>query len=109
MHKVMVKPLSTNQAWAGRRFKSEAYKAFEQEMLLRLPRGVEIPAGDLCLYLEAGQSNMRSDVDNVCKQTIDCLAKKYGFDDCRIVEMSVRKKKVEKGAEYILFNIVSAD
>ena len=31
---VNIKPLSVNQAWAGRRFKTPKYKAFEKEMLL---------------------------------------------------------------------------
>ena len=109
MHKVKIKALSANQAWKGQRFKSDAYKAYERDMMLLLPKGVKIPDGNLSLYLEFGQSNMRADVDNGIKQAQDCLSKKYGFDDCRIIELSVRKKKVSKGDEYVLFNIVSAE
>jgi len=109
VHKIKIKALSVNEAWQGRRFKTDAYKRYERDLLLLLPRGVEIPPGDLSLFLEVGQSNMAADVDNPCKLVIDILCKKYGFDDRRVVEMAVRKRKAEKGQEYIIFNIVSAE
>ena len=35
--KVEIKPLSVNAAWQGRRFKTEAYKKYEKEVLSALP------------------------------------------------------------------------
>lgn len=109
MHQVMVKPLSVNRAWQGKRFKSPDYLAYEKECFLMLPKSLELPAGDLSLFLEFGQSNMGADLDNGVKPFLDILCKKYGFDDRRIVEAAIRKRKVDKGQEYVRFNIVSAD
>ena len=35
--KINIKPLSVNKAWQGKRFKTKKYKAFETELLLKLP------------------------------------------------------------------------
>lgn len=109
MHKINIKALSVNDCWRGRRFKTDEYKRYERDLLLLLPKGVQIPAGDLSLFMEVGQSNMCADIDNPCKPFFDILCKKYGFDDRQITEAVIKKKKVAKGQEYILFNIISAD
>jgi len=108
VHKVSVKSLSVNRAWQGKRFKSPEYLAYERECFLRLPAGFEVPDGELALFLEFGQSNMGADLDNGVKPFLDILCKKYGFDDRRIVEAVIRKRKVDKGGEYVLFNLISA-
>ena len=74
-----------------------------------LPKDMQIPCGDLCLFLEVGQSNMSADFDNPVKLVSDILCKKYKFDDRRITEAVIKKKKVQKGSEYVLFNIVAAE
>ncbi len=108
MHKVMVKPLSVNRAWQGKRYKTPEYLAYEQECFLKLPRGLQVPSGDLSLFLEFGQSNAAADFDNPVKNFVDILSKAYEFDDRRIVEASIRKRKVAKGSEYVLFSLISA-
>jgi hypothetical protein len=35
--KLNEKPLSVNLAWQGKRFKTPIYKAYEKELLLRMP------------------------------------------------------------------------
>ena len=80
MTKIKIKPLSVNQAFRGRRFKTMDYVAFEKELLWQLPK-LKIPEGDLTLNLEVGLSNKNSDLDNVIKQFLDCLTKKYNFYD----------------------------
>ena len=35
--RIDIKPMSVNEAWKGRRFKTDKYKGFEKEMLLKLP------------------------------------------------------------------------
>jgi Holliday junction resolvase RusA-like endonuclease len=104
MTTIKIKPLSTNTAWQGRRFKSQAYKAFEKEMMYLLPK-LKIPEGELTLSLEVGLSNRNSDLDNTIKQLIDCLASKYNFNDSRIYGILAVKKIVPKGEEYIRFTI----
>lgn len=105
MVKLDIKPLSVNQAWQGRRFKTKEYKAFERAVLLMLPRKLEIPEGPIHLSLEFGFSNANADIDNPVKMFIDCLQKKYGFNDKRIVEINIKKKPVKKGQEFINFKI----
>ena len=95
-----IKPLSVNKAWQGRRFKTPEYKAYEQELLLRLPR-IEIPKPPYKIYYEFGLSNKLSDIDNCIKQLQDILQKKYEFNDNEIYELHAKKKIVPKGREYI--------
>ena len=35
--RINLKPLSVNQAWMGRKFKTPAYKKYEADMLILLP------------------------------------------------------------------------
>lgn len=97
-----IKPLSTNEAWQGRRFKSRKYKAFEQEFILKLP-AMELPEPPYKLTLDFGFSNKGSDVDNPAKMCIDCLQKKYRFNDNLIYQLILNKNIVAKGEEFINF------
>ncbi len=99
-----IKPLSVNIAWKGRRFKTDRYKKYQDDVC-KLLKPMDIPDGDLVLDLVWGFSSAGSDVDNPIKPFTDCLQNKYGFNDNRIVELRVKKKKVKKGEEYIIFNI----
>ena len=103
--RIDIKPLSVNDAWKGRRFKTKKYKAYEKAVLLMLPK-FEVPEGNLFLDLEFGLSSRAADIDNPIKCFIDCLQKEYDFDDNRIYELRVKKVIVKKGSEYINFNIV---
>lgn len=101
-HAIRIKALSVNQAWAGKRFKTEAYKDYEAALLLMLPR-VSIPKGKLSLSVTVAFSNSNSDCDNILKPLIDILQKKYGFNDNRIYRIELDKLICKKGAEYITF------
>ena len=105
--KVNIKPLSVNKAWQGRRFKTNEYKTFEKEMMLKL-KPIEIPEGPLCISFVFGFSNKASDIDNPLKPVIDILQKKMLFNDNRIYELNVEKVVVKKGEEFIYFDIESA-
>ena len=98
--KINIKPLTVNQAWQGRRFKTKQYKEYEKEMLLLLG-SMHIPEGPLFLMMRVGLSNKLSDIDNVAKPTIDILQKKYGFNDNRIYKLQLIKEIVKKGDEFI--------
>ncbi len=100
-----IKPLSVNNAWQGKRFKTPAYKAYEQEVMLRLPNDYKVPTkGDLEACYEFGLNTM-ADWDNPIKPLQDILQKKYGFDDRRIVKATVIKNTVKKGDGYLNFSI----
>ena len=104
MFKVNIKPLSINEAYRGRRFKTQKYKDYEQELWYKLPNK-NIPDGELALELEFGFSNKGTDIDNCIKNFTDILQKKYLFNDNRIYKLRVDKKIVKKGKEYIKYKI----
>lgn len=105
MHEVKIKPLSVNDVWKGRRFKTDAYKVYSTAVTLLLPKRIDIPPGPLKVCYEFGLSSNGGDWDNGCKPFQDILSKKYGFNDNLIMEASVKKVIVAKGSEYIKFKI----
>lgn len=104
MPRINIKPLSVNQAWQGKRFKTPKYKSYEKAVLLSLPK-LEVPEGKLSLRLAFGLSSKNADIDNPVKCFVDCLQKKYGFNDRNIYYMTIQKFDVDKGDEYIDFSI----
>lgn len=105
MWKINIKPLSVNKVWQGRRFKTPYYKAYEQEVMLMLPKDLKIPSGRLGLALEVGFSNKQSDIDNVAKPFIDILQKQYKFNDRDLYQLKMDKVIVPKKEEYIQFMV----
>ena len=105
---INIKPLSVNEAWKGRRFKTDKYKSYEMEMFYRLP-SIKLPDPPLKVYYEFGFSRTNCDIDNPVKTIQDILQKKYGFDDKDIFEMVVKKVKVKTGEEYLKFEFKNLD
>jgi Holliday junction resolvase RusA-like endonuclease len=105
---VNIKPLSVNECWRGRRFKSPKYTKYEQSLLILLPP-IDIPSPPYRIRYEFGFSSSASDIDNPIKPLQDILSKKYGFNDKLVFEMIVTRTKVKKGNEYIKFNIENLD
>lgn len=95
-----VKPLSVNEAWQGRRFKTPKYKQYEKLLLMVLPKNANIKQ-EIKIEFEFGFSNILSDIDNPLKMLIDILQKKYSFNDSRITELNVKKIITKKGEEFI--------
>ena len=102
---IKIKPLSINQAWQGRRFKTDKYKSFEKEMLLMLPPLKIDFKAQLKIDVTFGFSSKASDIDNGLKPLLDCLQKKYGINDNKIYELNVKKEIVKKGNEFIELSI----
>lgn len=100
-----IKPLSVNEAWQGRRYKTQAYKAYEEILLLYLPNGTFLnqlkAQKDISLRLIFGVSSSNADVDNPVKPILDILQKKYGFNDRYIKNLIITKEVVKKGQEFI--------
>lgn len=99
-----IKPLTVNQAWKGKRYKTPKYNIYTRNVLMLLP-SMTVPEGELELYLKFGFSNSASDFDNPVKCFVDCLQKKYGFNDKMIKRCLIEVDKVKKGDEYIEFDI----
>lgn len=104
MIKINIKPLSVNQVWQGKRFKTNEYKQYENDLFLLLPK-LKIPEGKLTLLIQVGFSSKASDADNIAKPFTDILQKVYGFNDNKIYKLAIEKFDVEKGKEYISFDI----
>jgi len=101
-----IKPLSVNQAFKGKRFKTDLYNDFILKMHFVLPNEIEIPdRKNIKIAIEFGFSTKLSDIDNCIKSFLDCIVKKYKVDDRYIYEMHVFKAIVKKGNEYIKFKI----
>lgn len=103
---IKIKPLSVNQCWQGRRFKTKLYKSFEIELLSKL-KPLEVPAGKLQIFIKFGLSSKNADWDNPIKPFQDILQKKYGFNDRNVYKAVVEKVDVKKGFEFIEFEIKS--
>ena len=106
MKKVCVKPLSVNACFQGKRFKTKAYKEYEKEILLNL-KPMNVEGGKLSLFLRFGLSSKNADIDNPVKPFVDCLQKRYGFNDRHIYKMVIEKVDVSKGEEFIEFELKS--
>jgi len=103
--KISIKPLSVNQCWMGKRFKTQRYKAYEKELLLLLPNKLKVPLGMLEIHFKFGFSSKLADYDNPIKPFQDILQQKYGFDDKVIFKATIEKEIVKKGEEYVEFKI----
>ena len=103
--KLNEKPLSINEAFQGRRFKTPAYKAYEETILLSMPKGKIDAEQMLRVEFFFGFSNKASDLDNPVKLLLDIVQKKYGFNDKNVYELNVRKCIVKKGEEFIQMGI----
>lgn len=107
MKRVNIKPLSVNEAWRGRRFKTDAYQSFERACLYMLPNNIVIPVTKkLEIHYRFGLSNKLCDLVNPEKLITDVLCKKYGFDDRYIQRMVLERVEVEKGQEFFEFEIM---
>lgn len=104
MIRIDIKPLSVNQAWQGRRYKTPEYKKYEKDILFLLPKYYVIP-DKIELNFIFGFSNPSSDIDNPIKLLQDIMQKKYKFNDANVFRLVVEKQKVKKGKEFIEFSI----
>lgn len=102
---IKIKPLSVNDAWKGRRFRTDKYKGWTKHLMLLLPPLKIEFKGDLKAVIVFGFSSRGSDIDNPLKPLIDVLQKKYNFNDNQIKELIVKKELVKKGDEFLQFKI----
>ena len=103
--KIDIKPLSVNEAWKGRRFKTDKHKEWRNALKFLLPNIKTDFKGRLRIYFEFGFSSILSDVDNPVKPLLDTLQDKYRFNDRDVYEINIKKALVDKGNEYIKFKI----
>ena len=100
---LQIKPLSVNECWQGKRYKTPAYNRYEKAVLLLLPKAEIINVERI--EIEFGVSSKLADIDNPVKPILDILQKKYGFNDRDIFELTIKKVLTKKGQEYIKITI----
>lgn len=108
MNRIQIKPLSVNEVWKGRRYRTDKYKDWSEHLGWILPNDVQtFPK----MYVEIvfAFSNAGSDIDNPLKPFIDVLQKRYKFNDAQIYSLHVEKTVVPKGAEYVGFKFYDYD
>lgn len=104
--RVDLKPLSTNRAWQGRRFKTKEHKQYEEELLWIL-KGYREPkiTGPYSIHFKFHIKNYsRADLSNLIKTTEDIIVK-AGLvdDDSKCVHMVIDKFKAD--TDYFEFTI----
>ena len=102
--RINIKPLSVNEVFQGRRFRTKKYDIYEMQVRKMLPQ-IEFPKGKLSLKYIVGYSNSTADIDNFIKPFQDILQKHYQFNDRMIYHLEVDKVIVKKGFEFIEFEI----
>ena len=105
--KVDTKPLTANRLWMGRKWPTPQYKAYREELLLKMPSIDNFPKPPFCIHYIFGLSNINQDLDNCLKGVNDALQERYLFNDRDIYKAVMEKRKVPKGCEFISFNIKS--
>ena len=93
-----IKPISTNAIWYGRKGITNAYKKFQKEVFLLLPRHQETITGlcsfDIKVYMK--KAWLMSDTSNFIKGLEDCCAKGGIIENDRFVKkITIEKFKAE--------------
>ena len=109
MLRLAIKPMSTNKAWRGRRFKSEDYKDYIDDIsILLLPlKKFKVNSGkeDLVVTYNYYLSNYAlTDVGNLEKQLTDILVKEGFIPDDRYIKKLIQEKHRSK-EDYIEVDI----
>lgn len=105
MNILPIRPLSVNEGYTGKRYKTLAHRAWERGVMVLLPPKFKAPPPPLEIYLKFGFSSRSSDFDNCVKFFIDCLATKYGFNDKLIRRAVIETEIVTKGNEFIQWEL----
>ena len=105
MIKLLIKPVSVNQAYTGVRYRTPKHSAFKTQIKYLLPDWFKMPKPPYTLELEFGFSSKSCDLDNHIKVFADSLQDKYCFNDKLIRRLIVNSEYVKKGEEYISFKI----
>jgi Holliday junction resolvase RusA-like endonuclease len=107
---VPIHALSVNKAFQGRRFKTNLYRAYEQELLILLPKR-EMIRGWIDVWYIFGMTTKTfsiSDTGNMEKLLTDIIVKRgYIEDDRKILRMHL--EKVQAKTHYIKIKICPSE
>lgn len=98
---INIKPLTVNQAWQGKRFKSPAYKQFSTDIAWLLPKRERAPAGPLEVHYKFYlKHHATTDFDNLIKPFQDQLVQNGIIEDDRFIYKAVIEK-IASDKDYI--------
>ena len=104
---IETKPLSVNECWRGRRFKTKKYEAYEKEICALLPRKNSIEGDMEISYVFFLQHPYKADLDNFIKPLNDILQKRgYFKNDNRIMRIEASKIKSQKNKISIVIKLL---
>jgi len=98
------KPLSVNQVWRGHRFKTKAYKEYEEELLWLLKKYKKVNGFVEVSYKLYLKYFSTSDVGNFEKPLSDILVKSEIIDDDRFIKRIIMEK-FKSDTDYIEITI----
>lgn len=104
--KIKIKPLSVNDAWQGKRYRSYKYEKYRNLILNSLKGRHEKISGKLFVFYEFGFSSSSSDIDNPVKCIQDVVFEHYGINDNRVYFSMQKKTLVKQGEEFVKINII---
>jgi len=106
MNEVNIKPISVNECYKGRRYRTPKYDKYERDLRFILPK-IVMPEPPYKIHFVFGLSSLASDGDNCVKNTQDVISKHYGFNDKLIKRWVIEVEKTKKGQEFFKFNLES--
>lgn len=102
--RIQIKPLSVNRCWQGKRFKTNEYKSYEEELLWLL-KGNKKKSGFVKVEYKIYLKNYKmSDVGNIEKPLTDIIVKAGLIDDDRFIKKMVLEK-FDSEVDYIEIKI----
>ena len=98
---INIKPLTVNQAWQGKKFKSPAYKQFSNDIAWLLPRNGKAPSGPIEVYYKFFlKHHATTDFDNLIKPLQDQLVQNFIIEDDRFIYKAIIEK-IPSDKDYI--------
>ena len=95
-------PLSVNELWIGRKWKTKKYEAYEKEIAALLPARKTIQGKFRLQFVFRIKNANRCDLDNLIKPLVDIMQKKgYYTDDRNLVGLMAEKIKSNNNLIYI--------
>ena len=102
---LLIKPISINSCWQGRRYKTKEAKIYDKSLQLLLPKKkieAQFYAVKYIFYLK---SILKADIDNFIKVIQDNLVKKGIIRDDRFI-LKIEAQKIKSEKDYIEIEIM---
>jgi len=106
---IEIKPISINNCFQGRRFRTKEFKHWQWAVISSLPK-IKIESKEIQLYVTVYLKHpLQSDLDNFLKPLIDCIVKKGIIKDDRYIHLiqAFKKQSEKEGFEIKIDSIIN--